>query len=298
MKTWAYLYEVELLHGLSVCKIVEVGNSESMPDENSMKVLRFQEAVQVRQSYAEYIEDDPSLREEEHLDDDAFNRIRHPYDYLKGWVECRADVNETWRRVDGVFMSAAAYEKFKVLGPSVIPRSPRVEEFNVFNFTDMDNFFRCKVKVDIDNYTPADVRRLIVAYYDGKIDMGITSNGGDPDGVKRYYRSIDRMVYTNILSLADIGKDIGDGPAGWRKYVKLLYPAVSLADYIAKRMPDANKFPLQDDSKLFFEYGLDPGYPIVSHWVIDPAPKWNVDWGDIRDDFLWDFITEVVDAAI
>ncbi|QXH77254.1 hypothetical protein [Pseudomonas salmasensis] len=284
MKRWAYLYEKkEVFHGLSVCESVEIRNNESMPNENTLAVQMFLEAARLEA---------PPLE----LEDNSFQPKNNPYDYIKRWVECRADVDKTWRQVDGVFMSAAAFEKFKEQGPSAIPRNPRVQEFCVFNFTGMDNFFVCKIKVDIDNYTPANVRRLIVACYDGKIDIGITSNAGDPDGVKRYYRSIGRMVYTNILSLADIKEGIKNG--GRHKYAKLLHPAVSLADYIAKRMPETNKVPLQDDSKLFSEYALDPAFPIIADWSLDPAPRWNVDWGDIGSEFLEDFLTEIVDALV
>ncbi|QXH77253.1 hypothetical protein [Pseudomonas salmasensis] len=285
MKTWAYLYEKEVLHGLSVCESVEIRNDESMPDENTLEVQTFLESVRLGTPLAELI-----------IKDNVFYPKNNPDAFIKGWVECRADVDKTWRQVDGVFMSAAAFEKFKEQGPSAIPRNPRVQEFCVFNFTGMDNFFRCKIKVDIDNYTPADVRRLIVAYYDGKIDIGITSNAGAPDGVKRYYRSIERMVYTNILSLADIDKDIGG--VGRYKYARSLYPVVSLVDYIAKKIPETNKVPLQDDSKLFSEYGLDPGFPIIADWSLDPAPQWNLDLSSIRDDFLWDFLTKIVDEAV
>lgn len=286
MKKWAYLYEKkEVLHGLSVCESVEIRNDESMPNENTLAVQMFLETARLEA---------PPLE----LEDNSFQPKNNPYGYMKRWVECRADVDKTWRQVDGVFMSAAAFEKFKVQGPSAIPRNPRVQEFCVFNFMGMDNFFLCKIKVDIDNYTPADVRRLIVAYYGGKFDIGITSGAGDPDGVKRYYRSISRMAYTDIMSLADIGKDINKGWLERHKYAELLYPAVSLADYIAKRMPETNKILLQDDGKLFSEYGLDPGFPIVANWSLDPAPRWNVDWCDIGSEFVEEFVIEIVNELV
>lgn len=286
MKTWAYLYEKEVLHGLSVCESVEIRNDESMPDENTLEVQTFLESVRLGTPLAELI-----------IKDNAFYPKNNPDAFIKGWVECRADVDKTWRQVDGVFMSAAAFEKFKEQGPSAIPRNPRVQEFCVFNFTGMDNFFRCKIKVDIDNYTPADVRRLIVAYYDGKIDIGITSNAGAPDGVKRYYRSIGRMVYTNFSGLELINRKLKERGAEGDHYKNLLWAAVSTAHTVAK-VAENQKIPLLDDGKLFSEYGLDPGFPIVASWSLDPAPQWNFDLGSIRDDFLWDFLTKIVDEAV
>ncbi|QXH77255.1 hypothetical protein [Pseudomonas salmasensis] len=106
MKTWAYLYEVAAVHGLVVCEIVEVKNAERMPDENSLEVSLFLDAVQRGLSLPKPGED--------------------PYAFIKRWVECPANVDKTWRCVDGVFMSAADFEKFKVQGPSAVRRNPIV----------------------------------------------------------------------------------------------------------------------------------------------------------------------------
>ncbi|WP_047710267.1 hypothetical protein [Pseudomonas lactis] len=289
MKSWAYVFKVGRVHELDVFVIKGIKGAGSKPS-GYPESMRGEQLLITREFSSEHDELMEVIRGAE--DGTYISGSFKP----NGWKECRPDVEDTWHWVDGVFMSAAAYRRFESLGPSAIPRNPRVQEFCVFNFMGMDNFFLCKIKVDIDNYTPADVRRLIVAYYDGKIDIGITSNAGDPDGVKRYYRSIDRMVYTNILSLADINEGIKIG--GRHKYAQLLHPAVSLADYIAKRMPETNKVPLQDDSKLFSEYALDPAFPIIAHWSLDPAPRWNVDLADIGSEFLEELVIEIINELV
>lgn len=70
--------------------------------------------------------------------------------------------------------------------------------FRVFSFFGMDNYRVCDVELDIDNNTVDDLKRSVVAYYCGLVDLGIRADAGDPDGAPLYFQSIGRLVYTTF----------------------------------------------------------------------------------------------------
>jgi len=160
----------------------------------------------------------------------------------------------------------------------------------------MDNYRMCTVNVDIDNYTPDDLARLVISYFKGKIDLGVRSEAGDSDGARRYYQAIRKMVYSNFSSLGLIDRKLIDMGGEGRHYRNLLYAVVATGT-VAK-VDENQKIELSGANKFISEYGLDSNYPIVCSWVLDSAPKWNLDFGDIGRDFLFDFVTDVVAAAV
>lgn len=264
MKTWCYLISDDKIHGLDVADVFGLAKSNTKPN------------------YVPY--------------DARFAFIRPSISPI-GWQECRNDLQPNWCFIDGVYVSPTARNRFETNGPSALPRNPRTWQFRVYNFLGMDNFRVCRINIDIDNHTPDDVAKLLLSHFKAKIDLGITSGGGDPDGQRRYFSSITRLAYTNFAGLALLDKTLAV-PGGSRDhYRNLLFAAVTTAHTVAKL--DANqKMHLTDSAKLISEYNLDTNHPIVALWALDKAERWNLDWGDIGLDFIADFVTEAIDAAI
>jgi hypothetical protein len=207
------------------------------------------------------------------------------------WRECRQEVVAGWFYADDVYMSPAAFERFKQQGVSALPRYPRVQQFRVFNFFDSNNYLACNIQVDIDNHAPDDVARILLSHYKGKIDLGIYSDAGGPGGEKRYYRSIRRMVYTSFSGLTLIDEKLKQKDMVGAHYRNLLYAAVSTGHTVAK-VPANQIVPLEGGGKLISDYNISPDGPIVATWSIDPAPRWNIDWGDIAIDTLTDLVAD------
>ncbi|WP_223525317.1 hypothetical protein [Pseudomonas sp. A-B-26] len=210
---------------------------------------------------------------------------------LPDWRECRQEVVAGWFYADDVYMSPAAFERFKQQGQATLPRNPRVQTFRVFSFFDSDNYLACDIAVDIDNYTADDMAKLLLSHYKGKVDLGIYSDAGAPDGKKRYYRSIRRMVYTNFSTTNYIIEKLKGGGGVGADFRNRLYVAVSTGYTVAK-VPSNQIVPLEGDARLISDYNISPDSPIVATWSIDPAPRWNIDWGDIAIDTLTDLVAD------
>lgn len=281
MKTWANLFAAEAAHGLWINQVIRVMVSESKPEPDWRADRKMQIAAENKFDPFETRDLDKKYYVEGRFD---------------GWCECRADITTSWYYIDGLFVSGAVLQRFRAQGPSALPRQPRIQPFRVFNFLGMDNYRMCTVNVDIDNYTPDDLARLVISYFKGKIDLGVRSEAGDSDGARRYYQAIRKMVYSNFSSLGLIDRKLIDMGGEGRHYRNLLYAVVATGT-VAK-VDENQKIELSGANKFISEYGLDSNYPIVCNWVLDSAPKWNLDFGDIGRDFLFDFVTDVVAAAV
>jgi len=273
MRSWAFLgFSEQYFNDVPVFQIYEVVNSESVPEKAPFaytEMLRLK-----RQAMGEYMIEDPAGCEAH-------------------WEECPGHVLKSWYCVDGCFLSWAGIERCRRIGKLDVPAQPRFQMFRVFSFFGMDNYRVCDVKLDIDNNTIDDLKRSVVSNYGGRVDLGIRASGGDPDESPRYFQSIDRLVYTTFSSSSYITSLLQKKTGDWRHFINLLWAAVSTAHTVAK-VPDSQKFPLLEDGKLISEYNLDPVFPIVASWQVDPGPQWGPDWKYEAFDVFMDIVSDAV----
>jgi len=259
MKTWAYSDFFESVRGEPVCTVSKVMQSDEKPPEN-------------RTFFGEY-----SFRE--------------------GWAECPHDVGVGWIFLGGSsYFNPLFFDRIKRDGFSVLPLSKNNVKFKVYNFFGMDNYRTCYVNVDVNSHGVDDVARMLLSYYKGGFDLGVGFQGGDPDAPHRLFKSITKLTYTNFSAVEYIDQTIQKGDMDSRHFKNLLWAAV--AENTVAKIPAAQKMALSREGKTLSEYNLDPTFPIVAKWALEPGQGWSIDWADIGLDFVFDFVTEVVDAAV
>ncbi|MFL1500572.1 hypothetical protein ACI77N_05075 [Pseudomonas sp. S191] len=259
MKNWAYSVFSESVRGEPVLTVLKVMQSDAKPPDT-------------RISYDEY-----SFRE--------------------GWAECPHDVGAGWILMgEDSYFNPLFLGRIKRDGFSVLPQSKNNVKFKVYNFFGMDNYRTCYVNVDVNSHGVDDVARMLLSYYKGGFNLGVGFQGGDPDSPNRLFRSITRLTYTNFSAVEYIDRTIRKGDMDSRHFKNLLWAAV--AENTVAKIPAAQKMALTSAGKTLSEYNLDPTFPIVAKWALEPGQGWGVDWADIGLDFVFDFVTELVDAAV
>lgn len=259
MKSWAYLLFFEIVQGEPLFRVQEVKSSESKPAGS-----------------------DTSSRQ---------------FGSREGWFECPHDIGRGWLCYGfGNYFSPLFLDRARREGPSALPQGNKYVKFRVYNFFGMDNYSSCDLNIDVQRYGIDDVSRILLSYYKGGVDLGIRAEAGDPDGKKLLFKGISQLVYSNFSSVTYIDEVLRRGNMDSRHFKNLLWAVVS--SHTVAKVPEKNKVPLADASKPIIEYNLDPMYPIVARWQLESGPRWGMDWCDIGLDFIFDFVTEVVDAAV
>ncbi|WP_236188358.1 hypothetical protein [Pseudomonas paraglycinae] len=227
-------------------------------------------------------------------------QIRNPIDPNLpdlGWIETRPDISIFWVSINGHIISYAAFENLMTGRSYGFDGSTAFETFDIYSVLHPNLAIHCQAKLDMNNYTIDEIAKLVLAYYKGSIDIGITSDAGDPTGTPRLFRAIDKIFYSNFTTSNHISKDL------YSKTIQSFYMTNCLVAvttdspaivHPSARIPAAKKFPLADDTKLLREYGMDPAYPIVLTWTLDPAPRWSFDWTDWGIETVFDLIAEVI----